>query len=107
MKVENAIIKNTMLTPTDEGIGFVLSLQSENWNSDYSGIIKQIDGISTVILTLGVNSWEQLTGCPVRIKRNETQILNIGNFIVNKWLVSSIDDTDENNKISKKNKVSE
>ena len=105
MEVENAIIKNTILTPTDEGIGFVLYLQSENWNSDYSGIIKQIDGIRAMILTFGVNSWEQLIGCPVRIRRNETQILNIGNFIVNKWLVSDVDDVDENNKISKSENI--
>ena len=93
------------MTPTDEGIGFVLNLQSENWNSDYSGIIKQIDGIRAMILTFGVNSWEQLIGCPVRIRRNETQILNIGNFIVNKWLVSDVDDVDENNKISKSENI--
>lgn len=96
MKIENAIIQKTILTPANEGMGFILSLQGENWNSDYSGIIKDINGINAIIVTLGANSWEQLTEHPVRIKIDETQIVNIGNFIANEWLMLDKDMNDTN-----------
>lgn len=89
MKVENAMIKKTLLMPTKEGIGFILKLQGENWESDYSGIVQTVNGINAVIVALGADSWEQLTGHPVRINRDGSQIVNIGNFITNKWLTSN------------------
>lgn len=77
--------------PTNDGLGFILNIKGENWNSDYSGIIKDINGLNAIIFTLGTNSWEQLTGYPIRVKYEETQIVNIGNFISNKWLMPDKD----------------
>ncbi len=86
MQVQNAIIAQTVLTPNANGDVFHLTIQGDNWNSDFSGQINDLHELNAIIDTLGVNSWENLTGCPIRIMIEDNKIINIGNFIRLQWV---------------------
>lgn len=100
MQVQNAIIAQTVLTSNVNGTVFHFNIQGDNWNSDFSGQINDLHELSAIINTLGVNSWENLTGCPIRIMIEDNKIVNIGNFIRPQWVFNMTEaetDTDKNN----------
>ena len=100
MQVQNAIIAQTALTSNANGIVFHFNIQGDSWNSDFSGQINDLHELSAIIDTLGVSSWENLTGCPIRIMIEDNKIVNIGNFIRPQWVFNMTEaetDTDKNN----------
>lgn len=103
LKIENGIIRSTMLGYEGHGIlTALIDIRGDGWGCgfglyEFDSYCKASDSrkgspycaefIAGVLKTVGVDKWEQLKGKHVRV---ETQgwggrILRIGNIIDNKW----------------------
>jgi len=103
MKIENAIITDTMLGREDHGIlTFMLYVDLEagscgigGYALDYYDIqtkkrcysAKSAEAVSKVLDIVGVNTWENLKGKYIRVKTNGwgEPIYEIGNILEDKW----------------------
>ena len=91
METKNAKIVSTFLGWESHGI-FTFSL-----GLDYGGIAQHFGNydlnygkygmkvIEKILKTVGVNSWEELTGKHIRVIAEHTEIQKIGNILENNW----------------------
>lgn len=102
-KTENAIIKSTMLGYEDHGImTYMLQLDREIGSQGFGGYALKggkadnkhiqaaygMDTITSILNTVGVDTWEELKNKHIRIMCEEGwngKILGIGNIIKDKW----------------------
>lgn len=103
IQVLNAIIAQTELTPNANGNAFRFIINGDNWNTQFSGQIVTLNELNIIISTLGVTSWENLTGCPIRIMVEDNKIINIGNFIRTQWILDMSKEEEDNTKTEKVN----
>ena len=87
----NARIKSTMLGLEDHGC-FTLML-----NLDYGGAMqgagwyipgakKGIEAIEEILHVVGVNTWEEIPGKYIRVKRDAGVVKAIGNMLEERWM---------------------
>lgn len=89
MEIKNAKISGTRLGNDDRGPTFWIMV-------DYGGAGQGFGGYSLggkfthyaimgILDTLGVQTWEQLVGKPVRVKGDNGKIQAIGNYLKDQW----------------------
>lgn len=92
IEIKNARIKSTMLGYEDYGImTFMLYLDYGHSCQGVGGYCLGEEGSSMAVIMeilniVGVDKWENLTGKHIRVKTTWTKVLEIGNFLEDKWL---------------------
>jgi hypothetical protein len=100
-EIRNAVIKSTMLGLEDHGImscmlhldyggtcqgfgGYAL----DEWNEPLKARIGTgygLEFIKRILATVGVESWEKLSGSHVRVESNWGKVFRIGHFLEDRW----------------------
>ena len=90
METSNALVQSTQLGKNDHGLLTLwLNLSWEGSGAGFGGFPRTADHlgfcVERILDTVGVGTWEKLTGRYVRIEHDGTQIHRIGHLIENKW----------------------
>lgn len=88
---KNAIIKSTHLGREDHAImTFMIHLDYGGSGQGFGGYVLGgpfgIKAIERVLEITGVDRWEKLPGCPVRVVASHNKVERIGHFLNDDWL---------------------
>ena len=91
IEIKNAIIKKTFLGIEDHGV--FTAIISLNYGGSEQGFGQHdltykaygITYLRKILETVGVDSWEELVGKPIRSKCEHTKVHAIGHLIEDKW----------------------